>query len=74
MLNVTALLTYALAVYMQIDDTTIPAPRATLQHHDTLSEYPLCCCPTAQCRPRVSLPFAAFCCRNDSDALLSPCV
>ena len=39
MLNVTALLTYALAVYMQIDDTTIPAPRATLQHHDTLSEY-----------------------------------
>ena len=27
---------------MQIDDdTTIPAPRATLQHHDTLSVYPL---------------------------------
>ena len=41
MLNVTALLTYALAVYMQIDDTTIPAPRATIQHHDTLSEHPL---------------------------------
>ena len=41
MLNVTALLTYALAVYMQIDDTTIPAPRANLQHHDTLTEYSL---------------------------------
>ena len=41
MLDVTALLTYALMVYMQIDSTTIPTPCVILQHHDTLSKHPL---------------------------------